>query len=135
MVLVIVEMALKEVLVKEVSIFMQICNNVCVYIILDLITYIWLTENTATCATTVVPIIQTQTSQRTLSFNSGNSIYQNIHLTGTTQYTSVSMITSTTDLSNTPQCSGHGICKTMREAGAEFNGMSVFTSVYFIMDD
>lgn len=26
------------------------------------------------------------------------------------------------DLSNTPQCSGHGLCKTMREMGNEFNG-------------
>lgn len=26
------------------------------------------------------------------------------------------------DLSNTPQCSGHGLCKTMRELGREFNG-------------
>jgi len=29
------------------------------------------------------------------------------------------------DLSNSPACSGHGQCKTLRDAGAEFNGISL----------
>ena len=45
----------------------------------------------------------------------------NVQLTGNTGSVEV-LGTLDSDLSHTPQCSGHGRCKTMRDMGAEFNG-------------
>jgi hypothetical protein len=51
---------------------------------------------------------------------SSTRVVGNYIVTGGSEVTSLA-----SDLSNTAQCSGHGVCKTMREMGEEFNGMYV----------
>lgn len=53
----------------------------------------------------------------TLTIIPDKTLSTNIQMSGTGV-----LGTADTDLSNTPQCSGHGLCKTMRELGNEFNG-------------
>ncbi|KAJ1431229.1 hypothetical protein B484DRAFT_395569 [Ochromonadaceae sp. CCMP2298] len=67
------------------------------------------------CERTICPTtVQTVTT--------GNLVTENIFIEGAA---SSAQLAGTLDLSNTPHCSGHGVCKTMREMGAEFDGLAL----------
>ena len=92
--------ALRVALVNEVSDILSLGSK----IICISNNFIMLCPRSASCATTLTII-----PDKTLAAN--------IKLSGAGVLGQVD-----SDLSNTPQCSGHGLCKTMREMGNEFNG-------------